>query len=251
MFATLRARTRETLVVGDDENLDPFAGRALRFGFSTRADVRGVDVDLSAQSSRFCVENTIFELPVAGAHNVVNALAAITVCRAVDVPLSEMVEPLSRFSGISRRFETVGRVRGVEVVDDFAHNAEKIAAAIRTAKLRGRRVLAIYQPHGYGPTRFLRQDFVRTFANELSADDRLWMLEVFYAGGTATRDFSAADIVDEIKALGTHAAFAPSRDWLIDRIAADAQNGDVVLVMGARDPSLSAFAKDILVALEG
>ena len=250
MFATLRARTRETLVVGDDETLDPFAGGALRFGLSPRADVRGEDVALEAAASRFRVEDTTFTLPVPGAHNVMNALAAIAACRAVDVPLADMVAPLSRFAGIGRRFQTVGRAHGVEVIDDFAHNAEKIAAAIRTAKLRGRRVLAIYQPHGYGPTRFLRQDFVRTFAHELSPEDRLWMLEVFYAGGTATRDFSAADIVEEIKARGTCAAFAPSRDWLIRRIAEEARDGDVVLVMGARDPSLTAFAGALLAGLK-
>jgi len=250
MFATLRARTRETLVVGDDDVLDPFAGGALRFGLGPRADVRGEDVALEAASSRFRVEDTLFTLPVPGAHNVTNALAAIAACRAVDVPLADMVAPLSRFAGIGRRFQTIGRARGVEVIDDFAHNAEKIAAAIRTAKLRGRRVLAVYQPHGYGPTRFLRQDFVRTFAHELSPQDRLWMLEVFYAGGTATRDFSAADIVEEIKARGTCAAFAPSRDWLIRRIAEAAKDGDVVLVMGARDPSLTAFAGAVLTGLE-
>jgi UDP-N-acetylmuramate--alanine ligase len=249
MFATLRARTRETLVVGDDAALDPFAGGALRFGLSERAHVRGLDVQMGPQSSRFRVEDTVFELPVPGAHNVMNALAAIAACRAVDVAPPEMAEPLSRFSGIGRRFQTVGRAGGIEVVDDFAHNAEKIAAAIRTAKLRGKRVLAVYQPHGYGPTRFLRQDFVRTFSDELDADDRVWMLEVFYAGGTATRDFSAADIIEEIEARGTQAAFAPSREWLIERIAEDATEGDIVLVMGARDPSLSAFAKDILGAL--
>ena len=250
MFATLRARTRETLVVGDDENLDRFAGGALRFGLSPRADVRGEEVALEAASSRFRVEDTVFTLPVPGAHNVMNALAAIAACRAVDVPLADMVAPLSRFSGIGRRFQTVGRARGIEVIDDFAHNAEKIAAAIRTAKLKARRVLAIYQPHGYGPTRFLRQDFVRTFAQELSPEDRLWMLEVFYAGGTATRDFSAADIVEEIKARGTLAEFAPSRDWLIRRIAEEARDGDVVLVMGARDPSLTAFAGSLLAGLK-
>jgi len=250
MFATLRARTRETLVIGDDESLDPFAGGALRFGRSPRADVRGEDVALEAASSRFRVEDTTFTLPVPGAHNVMNALAAIAACRAVDVPLADMVAPLSRFAGIGRRFQTIGRARGIEVIDDFAHNAEKIAAAIRTAKLRGRRVLAIYQPHGYGPTRFLRQDFVRTFAHELSPEDRLWMLEVFYAGGTATRDFSAADIVEEITARGTCAAFAPSRDWLIRRIAEEARDGDVVLVMGARDPSLTAFAGALLAGLK-
>ena len=249
MFATLRARARETLVVGDDENLDQFAGGALRFGLSARAAVRGQDIVPGPYSSAFRVEDVKFEVPVPGLHNVMNALAAIAAARAVDVPLAEMAEPLSRFSGIGRRFQTVGCKSGIEVVDDFAHNAEKIAAAIRTAKLRGTRVLAIYQPHGYGPTRFLWQDFVRTFTGELSPDDRLWMLEVFYAGGTATRDFSAADIVDEIKAHGTDAAFAPSRDWLIERLAENAKEGDVILVMGARDPSLTAFAREILGAL--
>ena len=92
---------------------------------------------------------------------------------------------------------------------------------------------------------------MRTFSTELSGDDRLFMLEVFYAGGTATRDFSAADIVAEIVAAGAKASFAPSRDWLIEAIADEARDGDVVLVMGARDPSLTAFARYILAAIEG
>ncbi len=96
---------------------------------------------------------------------------------------------------------------------------------------------------------FLRQDFVNTFARELAAEDRLWLLEIFYAGGTATRDFSAADIVAEIADRGTKAEFAPSRDWLASRIAEEAREGDLVLVMGARDPSLSQFARKILTAL--
>jgi UDP-N-acetylmuramate--L-alanine ligase len=250
IFATLRARAREALVVGDFETLDPFAGGALRFGLSARADVRGEAVELGPDSSRFRVEQTWFELPVPGAHNVANALAAIATCRLVGLPLEEMAAPLAKFSGIGRRFQTVGKARGVEVIDDFAHNAEKIAAAIRTAKLRARRVLAIYQPHGYGPTRFLRRDFVTTFARELAAEDRLFMLEVFYAGGTANRDFSAADIVAEIDALGTQAEFAPSRQWLVARIAQVATPGDLVLVMGARDPSLSELARAILAAIK-
>jgi UDP-N-acetylmuramate--alanine ligase len=250
MFATLRARTRDALVVGDAENLDPFAGGASRFGFSPRADIRGEDVELGPSSSTFRVWDTIFTLPVPGAHNVANALAAIAACRAVGVELAEMVRPLANFRGIGRRFQTVGKARGVEVIDDFAHNAEKIAAAIRTAKLRAKRVLAVYQPHGYGPTRFLRRDFVATFSRELAPGDRLYMLEVFYAGGTATRDFSSADIVAEIGARGVHAEFAPSREWLTARIAQDARPGDLVLIMGARDPSLSTLARAILTAVE-
>jgi UDP-N-acetylmuramate--alanine ligase len=250
MFATLRARARDALVVGDAANLDAFAGGAVRFGLSARAGIRGEAIELGPSSSRFRVEGAAFELPVPGAHNVVNALAAIAACRLLDVPLADMAAPLAGFTGIGRRFQTVGKVRGVEVIDDFAHNAEKIAAAIKTAKLRASRVLAIYQPHGYGPTRFLRKDFVTTFSRELAGEDRLFMLEVFYAGGTATRDFSAADIVAEIAALGAKAEFAPSRDWLVERIAREARTGDVVIVMGARDPSLSELARAILNRIE-
>jgi len=250
MFATLRARVREALVVGDNENLDAFAGGALRFGFSARADVRGQDVELRPASSRFRVEDVAFELPVAGVHNVANALAAIAACRTLDVTLADMAAPLACFRGIGRRFQTVGKARGVEVVDDFAHNAEKIAAAIKTAHLRAARVLAIYQPHGYGPTRFLRRDFVATFSRELEPEDRLWMLEVFYAGGTATRDFSSADIVAEIASLGTNAEFAPTRERLVARIAKEARPGDLVLVMGARDPSLTELARAILTSIK-
>ena len=250
MFATLRARTREALVVADTENLDRFAGGALRFGLTLSAQTRAEDIELGADSSFFRVENTRFELPVPGAHNVANALAAIASCGVAGVALEDMAAPLGTFSGIGRRFQTIGKARGIEVIDDFAHNAEKIAAAIKTAKLRAQRVLAIYQPHGYGPTRFLRPDFVATFTRELDADDRLFMLEVFYAGGTATRDFSAADIVAEIAACGTKAEFAPSRDWLVSRIAEEARPGDLVLVMGARDPSLSELAHDMLAAID-
>ena len=250
MFAALRARAREALVVGDSENLDQFAGGALRFGFGPRADIRGEDVELGPDSSRFRVGDTQFELPVPGMHNVANALAAIAACRVIGAALEDMVGPLANFAGVGRRFQIVGKSRGVEVIDDFAHNAEKIAAAIRTAKLRARRVLAIYQPHGYGPTRFLRRDFVATFSRELGPDDRLFMLEVFYAGGTATRDFSSADIVAEIAALGTNAEFAPSRDWLVGRVAQEVRSGDLVLVMGARDPSLSGLARAMLARIE-
>ena len=249
MFAVLRARAREALVVGDDDNLDALSGGALRFGFGPKANIRGEDIQLEGGGGRFLVRDIQFSLPVPGKHNVANALAAIAACHAIGVQLVEMIGPLSRFQGVGRRFQTIGMARGIEVVDDFAHNADKIAAAIRTARLRAGRVLAVYQPHGYGPTRFLRQDFVNTFTRELDASDRLWLLEIFYAGGTATRDFSAADIVAEIAQRGVKAEFAPSRDWLVSRIAAEAKEGDLVLVMGARDPSLTQFARNIVAAV--
>jgi UDP-N-acetylmuramate-alanine ligase len=250
MFAVLRARSREALVVGEEENLEALAGGALRFGVGPRADIRGNGVELGPTGSSFAVDGVGFTLPVPGRHNVANALAAIAAARAVDVPLADMVAPLADFQGVGRRFQTLGTARGVTVIDDFAHNADKIGAALATAKLKASRLLAVYQPHGYGPTRFLRRDFVDTFTRELRPEDRLWMLEVFYAGGTAARDFSAADIVREIAENGAKAEFAPSRPWLAARIAGEARPSDLVLVMGARDPSLTDFALAILAALK-
>jgi UDP-N-acetylmuramate--alanine ligase len=282
MFRTFRARTREAFVAGEDARLADLAAGATVFGLGPGAVVRGVDLALEPGGSSFRVDDVRFTLPVPGRHNVENALAAIAACRAVGVPLAAMAPPLARFQGVGRRFQSLGVARGVEVVDDFAHNPAKIAAALATAQARAGavpgaaagstagmaaspapasveagsaptppgdvrgRVLAVYQPHGYGPTRFLRGDFVETFASRLRAADRLWMLEVFYAGGTATRDFSAADIVAEIAARGAAAEFAASREWLVGRIAGEARAGDVVLVMGARDPSLTHLARTIL-----
>lgn len=249
MFRILKKRTRETFVCGAEGIPDDLREGALTFGFDGNATVRGADLELSATSSTFRVDDVRFELPVPGAHNAENALAAIAVCRALGVPLAAMAAPLARFRGVARRFQSLGTVRGVEVVDDFAHNPAKIAASLATAKLRAKRVLAIYQPHGYGPTRFLRDGFVDTFATETSAKDRVWLLEIFYAGGTAVRDFSAADLVKDIVARGREAEFAPSREWLVKRVAEVAREGDLVLVMGARDPSLTTFAHDLLAAL--
>ncbi|OGF18017.1 MAG: hypothetical protein A2W00_15170 [Candidatus Eisenbacteria bacterium RBG_16_71_46] len=249
MFATFRRRTREAFVAGEEANLAALAAGASVFGFGPGADVRGEDVGLEPEASRFTVAGVGFGLPVPGRHNVANALAAIAACRALGVEPAEMVEPLARFQGVGRRFQSIGVAREVEVVDDFAHNPAKIAAALATAQRRARRVLAIYQPHGYGPTRFLRDDFVETFSRALRGEDRLWLVEIFYAGGTAQRDFSSADLVAQIAATGVHAEFAPAREWLAERIAAEARPGDLVLVMGARDPSLTTFARRVLETL--
>ena len=247
MFDTFAARTREVLVVG--ESLASRYPRAVVFGSGPAAVVRVGHVELLRDGSRFEIEGVRFKLPVPGGHNVDNAVAAAAACGAIGVSLDAMAGPLASFQGVGRRFQSLGRPGGIEVIDDFAHNPAKIEAAITTARPRGRRVLAVYQPHGYGPTRFLRDDFVRSFSAALEPDDRLWMLEIFYAGGTAQRDFSAAGIVAEIAARGRHAEFAPSREWLVERIAAEAREGDVVLVMGARDPSLTDLARRMVAAL--
>lgn len=249
MFRTFRDRTREALLAGDGPGLEGLAEPGRRFGQGPGPGLRALDVVEGPSGCAFTVEGVRFSLPVPGRHNVENALAAIGGCAALGVPLGDMASPLAGFKGVARRFETVGGDRGVEVVDDFAHNPAKVAAALRTARSRASRVLAVFQPHGFGPLRFLRADFERTFAAELGPGNVLWMLPVFYAGGTVTRDISSGDVAGGISALGADARTAPDRPWLAGELARLALPGDLVLVMGARDPSLTAFAKDVLASL--
>lgn len=253
LFRVFRAQVREAAVVGEAGNLAEFAGGATVFGLGEAADVRAEGLLLGAESSAFRVRGIDFVISVSGLHNVENALAAIAACAALSVPLEAMVAPLAGFQGVARRFQVLGAHRGVTVVDDFGHNPAKVAASIRAAHLRtaasGGRVLAVFQPHGFGPLKFLRAEFVEAFATELAPADRLWFLDVFYAGGTATRDITSADVIADMAGLGVAAEVAPSREHLVERLVAEAKNGDLILVMGARDPSLTDLAKAILAAL--
>ena len=249
LFERFRAQCGEAFVTGEDEELAAWQDGAIVFGFGPQATLRATEPALEPEGSRFEVEGIPFRVAAPGRHNAVNALAAIAACRALGVPLEAMAAPLERFAGVARRFQSLGVAGRVEVVDDFAHNPAKLRAAIATARGRANRVLAVYQPHGYGPTRFLRPDLVEAFAEALGPEDRMWMLEVFYAGGTARRDFSAADLVWEIEEKGRRARFAASREALVAEVSAEARPGDLVLVMGARDPSLTELGRGILHAL--
>lgn len=246
MFQAFRENVRETLVVGEAGNLEPLHKDALVFGFEASSPFRAEHLHIDPEGSRFTVIGTDFELNVPGRHNIENALAALAACAAAGVPLADLVGPLRGFQGVGRRFQVLGVRNGITVVDDFGHNPAKIAASLRTAHLRATRVLAVFQPHGFGPLRFLRSDLAAMFAAELSTVDRLWLLEAHYAGGTAIRDVSSADLAADLQGLGISARFVPDRASLVDALAAEAREGDLILVMGARDPSLTELAKAIL-----
>ena len=211
--------------------------------------LRAGSVELGPTGSGFAVEGQRFSLPVTGRHNVENALAAIAACRKAGVSLSDCAKALAGFQGVSRRFERVGLSRGVEVVDDFAHNPAKVAAALAAAHLRAARVLAVFQLHGFAPARFMKAEFLDAFAASLAPDDVLWLPEIFYAGGTAAKDVSSADYARELKARGKDVRFFKDRAAISPDVAREARSGDLVLLMGARDPSLPRLARDLLAAL--
>jgi UDP-N-acetylmuramate--alanine ligase len=186
-----------------------------------------------------------FFINAIGKHNMENALAATTVANQLGVDLKTCAEALQHYKGIYRRNQILGNKNGVWVIDDYAHNPVKCAAAISSCQPLANKVIAWFQPHGYGPTRFLRNDFVKEFANVLRDDDEIWMSEIFYAGGTAVKDISANDLINDIKALGKKAFFVEDRNQFVERVQPHLSGNAVLLLMGARDPSLEYFSKSV------
>ena len=131
------------------------------------------------------------------------------------------------------------------MIDDYAHNPAKCAASIKACQPLAEKVVAWFQPHGYGPTRFLRQDFVEEISNTLRENDEIWMSEIFYAGGTAVKDISANDLIEDIKAKGKKAFFVEDRNQFLETVRHSLSENSVLLLMGARDPSLEEFCKEL------
>lgn len=185
-------------------------------------------------------------LNVPGAHNVANALAALGAVRAIGVPLAEAVAALETFAGIRRRMEVVGTANGVTVIDDFAHNPDKIAATLKTLHAFDGRLLILFQPHGFGPLRLMQREFIECFAGLMRKDDVLLMPEPVYFGGTTDRSVGSDDIASGVRAAGRSAEALPTREACGDRLMELARPGDRIIVMGARDDTLSTFAADLL-----
>jgi UDP-N-acetylmuramate--alanine ligase len=185
-------------------------------------------------------------LKVPGLHNVANALAALSAAKVCGVPLAAAAAHLGEFSGIRRRLEVVGTANEITVVDDFAHNPDKISATLETLHAFPGRLLLMFQPHGYGPIRLMRDALVSCFARGLRDEDVLVMPEPVYFGGTVNRSVGSDDIVCEIQRCGRKAFAFPDRVACGDMLVRLARRGDRIVVMGARDDSLSKFASELL-----
>ena len=188
-------------------------------------------------------------LKVPGLHNVANALAALSVAKLCGVGLAAAAAHLGEFSGIRRRLEVVGTANEITVIDDFAHNPDKISAMLETMHAFPGRLLLMFQPHGYGPIRLMRNALVDCFASGLHAEDVLVMPEPVYFGGTVDRSVGSRDIIRDIERYGRKALAFPDRTACGDALVKLARRGDRIVVMGARDDSLSQFAHELLRAL--
>jgi UDP-N-acetylmuramate--alanine ligase len=226
-------------------------GKAITFALGEEtADLSAHDLQPQPTGMRFRLIEGWSEfdvrLNVPGAHNVANALAALGAVKALGVSTAEAVKALESFAGIRRRMEVVGTVDAVTVIDDFAHNPDKIAATLKTLHAFDGRLLILFQPHGFGPLKLMRREFIDGFVGLMREDDVLLMPEPVYYGGTTDRSVGSEAIAEGVREAGRQAEALPDRAACGDRIVEMARPGDRVLVMGARDDTLSSFAADLL-----
>ena len=262
LFGDFLARADVAALNLDDAEAAALAGRANRlvtFGIDSPAAMIGVQPGSIAEAAtglsamildRRDGSALALALKVPGRHNLANALAALAACNAAGVQLAEAVAALGTFSGLARRFDIVGTSpSGVTVIDDFGHNPDKVAATLRTLKAHPGPVIAFFQPHGYGPLRQMGRELAETFARELGPDDLTILCDPVYFGGTVDQSEGSERIVRLIREAGGSAEYAPTRDECAERIIELARPGDRIAIMGARDDTLSRFAKDLLARL--
>jgi UDP-N-acetylmuramate--alanine ligase len=263
LFGDFVARCGAVAINADDAEsmtLAPRARALLTFGLGAGAmiaadpaSIREAPTGISATViDRRSGARHDLALGVPGQHNLMNALAAIGAADLAGVPLAVSIPALGRFAGLARRFDIVGTsANGVTVIDDFGHNPEKVAATLATLRAHPGRVIALFQPHGYGPLRQMGAELAGVLATRLTSDDLVILTDPVYFGGTVDRSAGSGRIVALINAAGGHARHIPARADAGAAIIAMARPGDRVVVMGARDDTLAHFARDILRQLGG
>jgi UDP-N-acetylmuramate--alanine ligase len=227
------------------------AGKLIGYGFdSPGATISGRNLELLPNGVGFTAElgEEVHDvaLPVPGRHNAMNALAAIGAVHALGLPLGEAAAALARFAGLKRRLETVGTAGGVTVIDDFAHNPDKIAATLATLTAQPGRLLIMFQPHGYGPLAKMGEELAATFAAGMRQGDRLYLPDPVYQGGTVDKSRGSDWLAEAIRAAGGSADHIPDRAAIGEALLSEALPGDRIAILGARDDSLSEFAAELV-----
>ncbi|MEK7308202.1 MAG: cyanophycin synthetase, partial [Nitrospirota bacterium] len=194
----------------------------------------------------FSLRGTKFSLSLPGKYNLYNAVSCIALLLEIGISPAAITDVLREFNGIERRFDIyLNDSRGF-VIDDYAHNPHKISSLMETVrKLRGR-VCYIFQPHGFGPTRLMKNEYIEAFIKNLRNTDHLVLLPIFYAGGTAGRDISSYDLADGIKAGGKSAEVVERRADIFKTVFPEYRS---YVIFGARDETLAGLAKEIADAI--
>jgi UDP-N-acetylmuramate--alanine ligase len=213
--------------------------RVVTYGLGEDADLRAAHVVAHRRGSSFTVRHAgrelgRIELPMPGAHNVRNALAAVAVGLALDLDFALVARALDTFSGVHRRFERLGRWHGAEVVDDYAHHPTEVRATLEAARqvFAEGAIHAVFQPHLYSRTQRLAEDFGRAL---LGADHAV-VTAIYGSRERPLPGVSAELVVEAARRLG-HRRIEHCAEWheVPQRLAGTVAEGDVVLTLGAGD----------------
>lgn len=226
------------------KSLLPFVYRRfLTYGLSEDAEIRAVNIVRGIMSTTFEVfykgKNLgTFYIPLAGVHNVLNALASIAVGIVLNINITLIKEALRDFSGIQRRLEFKGEVGGIKVYDDYGHHPTEVVATLNALReglmldRRGGRLHVVFQPHRYTRTRDLLSDFAKAFM----ASDYLIVLDIYPAGEKPIEGINSELLVKKISEKGfKRAIYYKEREKAVQGLVKNAVNGDVILTLGAGD----------------
>lgn len=248
MFKTLIRNTRDMIIVNsDDRNLDGISEKdALTFSIHNASDYRAENIAMHKLSSEFTVNKTKFNLSLPGEYNIYNALACIAFLSETGISLFNIASVLPEFDGIDRRFDIHMNEGESFVIDDYAHNPHKIEYMMKTVQKLSNKICFIFQPHGFGPAKIMREEYIETFVKYLRDSDHLVLFPIFYSGGTASKDISSEDIVNAIADRGKSAEVVQERDDIFIKV----KSFRSFIIFGARDDTLSNFAEELAVVLK-
>jgi UDP-N-acetylmuramate--alanine ligase len=212
--------------------------RIVSYGTTHQADLTASRIEFQGFGSSFQVRHReavlgAIHLRIPGKHGVLNSLAAIATGLELDIPFSRIAEALAGFQNADRRFQIKGETHGILVVDDYGHHPTEIAATLAAARRScDRRIIAVFQPHRYSRTKALETDFARAFYEA----DAVIALPIYAAGEDALPGINTERLVEQIKKFGHRdISFAPDFAQALDLLRDKAQDGDLLITLGAGD----------------
>ncbi len=229
-----------------EELLDGFSGKVYSFGLGKGyVNAKNINYDFEGKAEfDLYVEDKFMgkiKLSVYGEHNILNALAAIVTGMALDISLEDIKRGLEGYGGVHRRFEIKGTVKGLTVIDDYAHHPGEIEATIEAAKkLKYKRLCVVFQPHTYSRTKALLEDFARV----LSKADLVVLADIYAAREKDTLGVSSRDIETLINKKSQKAYYFPTFDEIESFVLSKLDKGDICITMGAGD--IYKLGEDIL-----
>ncbi|MDI6800679.1 MAG: Mur ligase family protein [Thermodesulfovibrionales bacterium] len=241
MFETFIKNTSgRPILNADDGGLKKIIpNNAVTFSIDNLSDFKATDIEHKPFGTDFSLNSQKFRLNLPGKYNLYNALACIAMLSEMGVRLKDITDILSEFKGIERRFDIHLNDGKRLVIDDYAHNPHKISSLMQTTSKIKDSICYIFQPHGFAPTKMMKNEYIDAFAENLRDNDHLILLPIFYSGGTVSKDISSYDLAVGIKAKCKSVEVVKNRENILERL----NEWNNYVIFGARDETLGDFAK--------